>query len=204
MHAKLNNRILAWGVSRSVDNGYIGVNGVARQFYGNRLMLYNNGVYYNGFGIINKGSYTGLKYTENGTSISSKRNTYTYGGTYFLGTNSYIDTTKYSILHVKFRWDGYVDADGSYSNYRYNIFSPNARIKGDDGIWYYGIATIHDRCPTIELNKTYSVDLEIKGTSSSSTLLIGNGIMFEWFLDLDKGGYACDNGEFTFYEIWFE
>lgn len=167
-------------------------------------MLYNNGVYYNDFGIKQNG-YTGLQYTDNGTSISSTRNTYTNGGRYFLGTESYIDTTKYSILHVKFTWNKYVDSDGSYSNYRYNVFSPTARIKGDDGVWHYGITTIHDNCPTIELNKTYSVDLEIRAQGSLlNPVLVGNGIMFNWYLDLDTGGYACDNGEFTFYEIWLE
>lgn len=167
-------------------------------------MLYNNGIYYNGFGIINKGSYTGLQYTDNGTSISSIRNTFTNGGHYFLGTESYIDATKYSILHVKFRWDDYVSADGSYSNTRYNVFSPSARIKKDGGTWDYGITTIHDKCPTIKIHQTYSVDLEIKASSLSSTLPIGNGIMFEWFLDLDNGHYSGSNGEFTFYEIWLE
>lgn len=192
------------GVVKEVDAGYGSIGGVRKQFYSGKLMLYDNGTFYNGFNVHDEGNHTGEQYIKNSTSLLHQGHDLTEN-THLLATyDKSINWDDYSKLHVKFKveaWAGNL-AYGSGSDY--DSFSPLIRLLVD-GSWKNCPGIVDSDEFTVKVGSTYNVDMELSHTVNNQyTYTKGDGLRIEWYLDWKERSYTANTGRFTIYEIWLE
>lgn len=177
------------GVVKEMKKGVCGVGGVIKTFFESNFLLYNNGEWGNGYGIV-AGNTVGTYFTitDKGTYITQTWKSSGSSSAYLM-SSKYIDLTKYSKLHIKFRVDNYNDS--------YYQFGADVYIKQSSG-YYSRAGYISDRDASVGTIYDVTGTL-VKDTNKEQQ---GNG----FYIKFEGSGNGWGGGaiNITLYELWLE
>ncbi|MBR1988485.1 MAG: hypothetical protein IKA36_05565, partial [Clostridia bacterium] len=135
------------------------------------LMLYKNGTFYNGAGIIT-GGYSGLIWSNNGSYLYNTINTKTAKGIYYIGsTSTAINFASYSKIGIKFKLIAW-PVDTGYTGSKFNKFNPGAYVMQSSGYYSYTVSVANSDRISVALNGTYTATFPYTIVSGNT----GNGI----------------------------
>ena len=163
------------------------------------LMLYKNGTFYNGAGIITS-DYSGLVWTNNGSYLYNTINTKTSGGVYYIGSSSSIDFASYSKIGINFKFLNYPNGNSSY-----NKFYPVMEVKQSSGYYSQATDVVYTDRQSITMNVTYTYTIPytiISGKTASGVWRFKPYYFYQ--TNSSGGGNIRDAGLVYIYELWLE